>query len=95
MHNRISYIFATEKFHNLNCLILDKVGRTLFLKSASEKCGEIKMTVNMLDQFSQAPDLTHRLDTVQDFFVQFGHEISISSLYLDLLKLSTEQTKIG
>ena len=28
----------------------------------------------MLDQFSQAPDLTDRLDTVQDFFVQFGDE---------------------
>ena len=32
------------------------------------------MTVRMLDQFSQAPDLTVRLDSVQDFFVQFGHE---------------------
>ena len=37
------------------------------------------MTVRMLDQFSQAPDLTERLGTVQGFFVQFGHE----SIYAD------------
>ena len=35
------------------------------------------MTVRMLDQFSQAPDLTDRLDTVQDFFVQLDMKASI------------------